>query len=182
MGNSPAHLKFGTAHADGVRWHLRRNCSVAPKQLCMVLLGLGAVSMGIAAWFWFLGATLVLPFALFEVAALAVALLVYSKHATDAERISVTSGLLVIEVEHGGVLDRFECLPAWVRVEAPTSSKGLIALVVQGRRVQVGRHVQPDWRPALANEIRRVLRTGGGNASAAVFEGFSPSGNPKSLV
>lgn len=157
MAQSPAQYRFASTHTDGVAWTLRRNCSVAPIQLCWVLLGLGCVSLGVAAWCWSLGAKLVLPFALMEVLALGMALVVYAKHATDGEYICVTRGRLIIEVQRGGIKDRVEFVPDWVRVDPPNKWGDLIEMTSRGRRVEVGRHVRPDWRPALAGEIRRAL-------------------------
>jgi uncharacterized membrane protein len=46
-----------------VRWQLKRNCSLAPRQLLACYLGLCLLSLAIAAGFWSVGALMVLPFA-----------------------------------------------------------------------------------------------------------------------
>ena len=40
------------AATQGMQWVLRRNCSIAPRQLVIVYLSLCAVSLAIAAGFW----------------------------------------------------------------------------------------------------------------------------------
>jgi uncharacterized membrane protein len=55
-----------------------------------------------------------------------------------------------------------------VRVEPKDDDRSLIELSGQGRRVQVGRFLRPELRPALAKEIRQALRGGmGGSATSS---------------
>ncbi|MEY2682999.1 MAG: hypothetical protein RJA09_143 [Pseudomonadota bacterium] len=119
---------------------------------------LASVSLAVAGFFWFQGALLVLPFAVLEVLALAVALVVFARHATDAERISLANGELVVEWEFGGRSQRAAFAREWVRVEPQANEGFLIRVSGQGRSVAVGRHIRPDLRPALAREIRHALR------------------------
>ncbi len=155
-----AAYRFARVSANGVQWRLKRNCSVSPWQLCATFGVLCVVSLFIAGYFWFMGATLVMPFAVFEVVALGLAFVVYARHAADAECISLDNGRLVIEVEKGGRKECAEFLADWVRVEFRPDSGALIEITGQGRRVVVGHHVQAGLRPALAAEIRQVLRSG----------------------
>jgi uncharacterized membrane protein len=66
-----------------VEWVLKRNCSMAPGQLFGLFLALCVVSLGIASFFWFQGAKLVMPFAWLELIAVGGAFLVYARHAAD---------------------------------------------------------------------------------------------------
>jgi uncharacterized membrane protein len=100
----------------------------------------------------------VLPFAWLELMAVGAAFLVYSRHATDGERISLSGGRLVVELENAGRLERAEFDREWVRVEPLAGDRSLIALSARGRSVNVGRYVRPELRPALAREIRMALR------------------------
>lgn len=152
-------LRFGTVHERGVRWALRRNCSLTPAQLGWFYASLCLVSLGIATFFWLQGATLILPIAWLELAAVGAALLVYARHATDGERISLEGSQLVVELEHAGRLERAEFHRDWVRVEPRTDQRSLIELSGRGRSVQVGRFVRPELRPVLAHEIRTALRS-----------------------
>jgi uncharacterized membrane protein len=93
-----------------------------------------------------------------EVLVVGIAFLVYSRHATDGERISLQDDRLVVELENAGRLERAEFRREWVRIEPKTGDHSLIEVSGQGRRVEVGRYVRPDLRPALARELRMALR------------------------
>jgi len=155
--NSPPY-RFGQPTAHGVSWSLRRNCSVTPRQLGGAFLGLCLLSLGVALFFWLQGATLVLPFAVLELMAVALALLIHARHATDGERISLCDGRLVVEQEMAGRVLRSEFAREWVRVEPKDDAGHLIEVRGGGRCVMVGRYLRPDLRPALAREIRQALR------------------------
>lgn len=151
-------FRFATVSGQTIDWFLKRNCSVTPAQLGWMYASLCVVSLGIGTFFWFWGATLVLPFAWIELAAVGAAFLVYSRHATDGERISLQGMQLVVELESGGRLERAEFNRHWVRVEPRAGDRSLIEVSGQGRSVSVGRYVRPELRTALAQEIRLALR------------------------
>ncbi|MBX3588945.1 MAG: DUF2244 domain-containing protein [Ramlibacter sp.] len=151
-------FRFATTSGQNIHWFLKRNCSVTPAQLGWMYLSLCVVSLGIGMLFWWQGAHLVLPFAWIELMAVGAAFLVYARHATDGERISLEGGQLVVELENAGKLERAEFSREWVRVEPTAGDRSLIALSARGRTVSVGRYVRPELRPALAREIRMALR------------------------
>jgi uncharacterized membrane protein len=64
----------------------------------------------------------------------------------------------VVELENAGRLERAEFNRDWVRVEPGVDDRSLIEVSGQGRRMNVGRYLRPELRPALAQEIRRALR------------------------
>lgn len=152
-------FRLAVVTTDGVHWHLGRNCSVSPKQLGLMFVALGAGSVGIAAFFWFKGATLVMPFALMEVAALVVALAVHARHATDAERISLIDNALVVELESGGQASRTEFSRFWVQVGAGADPQSLIEVSGSGQKVAIGRHLRPEMRLELGREIKLALQS-----------------------
>ena len=156
MSNPGFH--FATVSAQGVHWLLRRNCSIAPAQLGWIYLGLCMISLAIAAGFWLQGATLILPFAGVELAAVGLAFLAYARHATDREQISLIEQRLVIELENAGRLERAEFDRAWVRIEPSASDTSLIEVSGRGAQpVQVGRYIRPELRPLLARELRLAV-------------------------
>lgn len=116
-------------------------------------------SLAIGLFFWYLGATLVLAFAGLEIAVVGVAFLIYARHATDGEKISIQGGQLVVECESAGRLERAEFARQWVRVEPKSGDHSLIELSGQGRSIEVGRFVRPELRHVLAREIRKALRS-----------------------
>lgn len=151
-------FRFATVKGQNIHWFLRRNCSVTPAQLGWLYASLCVVSLGIGLVFWWHGATLVLPFAWIELAAVGVAFVVYARHAADGERISLQGQQLVVELENAGRLERAEFDRARVRVEPSAADRSLIVVSGGGRSVNVGRYLRPELRPALAQEIRRALR------------------------
>jgi len=152
-------FRFATVSGQNIHWFLKRNCSVTPAQLGWVYASICVLSLGIAAFFWAQGATLVLPFAWLELAAVGVAFVVYARHASDGERISLQGAQLVVELESAGHLERAEFRREWVRIEPKTGDRSLIEVSAQGRSVEVGRYVRPELRSALAREIRMALRS-----------------------
>ena len=151
-------FRFATVSGQGIRWFLRRNCSVTPSQLGWLYASLCLVSLGIGAGFWLHGAPMVLPFAWLELTAVGIAFLLYARHATDGEMIELRSDRLIVELENGGHYERTEFLPHQVRIEPEVSDRSLIEVSGQGRSVKVGRYVRPELRAALAREIRMALR------------------------
>ena len=141
-----------------VEWMLRRNCSLAPRQLLMFYLLLCGFSLTVASFWWWHGAWMVMTFAWLEVVSVGLAMLVYARHATDAERIAVRHGSLTVEHVSGSRLERVEFEPAWVRVEPESGDRSLVELSGQGRRIVVGRFVRPELRSQLARELRMALR------------------------
>lgn len=139
-------------------WLLRRNCSLAPRQLFIAYLAMCLLSLTVAGGFWLIGAIYVLPFAFVELTALGVALLVYARHAMDREFIGLSAGRVRVECHNGGRLQSVDFNPRWVRVEPQRHDGSLIRLSGHGRTVDVGRHVQPGLRRQLAEEIRWALR------------------------
>lgn len=154
-------LRFGAESGAGdpaVQWLLKRNCSIAPRQMLVFYASLCLLSLGFGVFFWVQGATLVMPFAWLEVLSVGTALLLYSRHATDSEMIRLQRGRLTVEHVSGQHIERAEFAPAWVRVEPEVGDGSLIELSGQGQRIAVGRFVRPELRRQLADELRWVLR------------------------
>jgi uncharacterized membrane protein len=157
-------LRFGVSQGDGgaegarVDWLLARNCSISPKQLSWAYGGLCALSLLVASFFWLQGARMVMPFAWLELLALGAAMIVFARHAGDREHIALEDGRLTVELVNGRQVDRVEFERGWVRVEPEYSERSLIELSSRGRKVAVGRHLRPELRPLLADELRHVLR------------------------
>lgn len=151
-------FRLATVTTEGVHWTLKRNCSISPAQMGVALGLVSLASLLVAAFFWFQGAVLVLPFAVLELAALATAFLVHARHATDRECIRLTAGQLVVEQEVAGRTVRNEFVGDWVRIGSPVRGD-LVEVCGGGRSVRVGRFVRPDLRAVLALEMRQALRS-----------------------
>jgi len=144
--------------AAGLQWVLKRNCSITPSQLFGAYVVLCAVSLAIALAFTWQGASPVLAFAAIELLLVGAALLVYARHATDCERITLAGGALSVEHRHGLQTERTQFRAAWVRVEPRHGEGSLVELSGDGRRQCVGRYLRPDMRTPLAQELRAALR------------------------
>jgi uncharacterized membrane protein len=154
-------LRFGHESADAggsVQWLLKRNCSLAPRQLLGFYASLCLLSLVIAGVFWLQGATLVMPFAGVEVLTVGAALVLYARHAADREIIRLRPDRLTVKRIHGPHVVEVEFAPAWVRVEPESGDRSLIELSGQGRHIAVGRFVRPELRRQLADELRWALR------------------------
>ncbi|MES3014272.1 MAG: DUF2244 domain-containing protein [Pseudomonadota bacterium] len=141
-----------------MQWLLKRNCSTTPRQMMGFYASLSGISLLIGGFFWMQGATLVMPFAWLEIVSIGAALLVYSRHATDSERIRLQPGRLTVEHVSGRRVERAEFSPAWVRIEPQHGDRSLIELSGQGQQITVGRFVRPELRRQLAEELRWALR------------------------
>jgi len=139
-------------------WLMKRNCSLSPRQVGWFYLSIFTVSLAIALFFAVQGSWLVLPFAGLDLLGLGIALLVYARHATDYERVSITDGLLVVETASAGRVTREEFNPHWVRVEPGESSRALVVLRSGGHAVQVGRYADLNRRRKFARELAAALR------------------------
>jgi uncharacterized membrane protein len=152
------HPWIHVASAQQQEWLLKRNCSLAPRQLAVIFASLATVSLVIATGFAAQGAWMVLPFACIEVLALGVAFVVYARHAADYERIVLCRDCLLVETCRGERLRTERCAPAWTRVEYSGTRRELIGLVAAGKRIDVGRFVPESERRDLATQLRRQLQ------------------------
>lgn len=151
-------FRFARVSDQSVAWRLRRNCSVTPQQLGMLYGSICLVSLLIGLGFWQLGAKLVMGFAGLELLALGVALLVYARHAADGETVLLQGERLIVERDCAGRRERHEFGRTQVRVADVSDERPLIEVSAPGQQVQIGRHVRPEWRPALVGELRQALR------------------------
>jgi len=160
-GSARAPIRLGRESRVGaewaIDWMLQRNNSLAPGQLLAFYASLCVLSLGIAAGFWVQGARMVMSFAGIEMLAVGCALWVVARHAADSERIELRDDRLTVEHASGSHVERVEFQPAWVRVEPGHGDRSLIELSGQGRRIAVGRFVQPEQRSQLVSELRWAL-------------------------
>jgi uncharacterized membrane protein len=148
--------KLAVVSADGLRWRLRKNCSVTPRQVMRIYAFLSLISLSIAAFFWSIGAVLVLPFACLEIVVLGVAFWWYAKHAVDGETVSCNAASVVIDTSYAGEHRRYVFEKHTVRVHQGNKA-GLVEVYSQGQKLEIGRFLRVDLRPILVSELRRAL-------------------------
>jgi uncharacterized membrane protein len=149
----------GAGGACGVQWVLRRNCSVTPRQLGGFYASMCAVSLLIASGFALSGAPVVLAFAGLELFVLGAALLVYARHATDADTLTLSGPTLSVEQTDGNARRSLRFRAEWVSVEPSHGDGSLVELTGQGQRVRIGRFLRPEMRAVFAQELRLALRS-----------------------
>jgi uncharacterized membrane protein len=147
---------------------MRRNCSMSPRQLAAVYGSLCLVSGLIALGFWWHGATLVIWFTGLELLALAAALLVHARHATDRETVAIEGGRLQVELRDGAHVECRSLDAAFARVRL---AGGLVELAARGEVVRVGRHLRPHQQAQMAREIHMALHGDRGQHAAPVGAG-----------
>ncbi len=143
----------------GLNFDLRRNVSLTPRQLLLAYGLVCALSLAVAAGFWWQGVRVVGLFTGLELLAVGLAMVVVARHATDRESITLLGRELAVEQFVGPTVERIAFRAEWVRVEPAAGVGSLVELSGQGRSVRVGRHVRPELRAALADELRRALRS-----------------------
>jgi uncharacterized membrane protein len=148
----------GAGATLALQWRLLRNCSFAPRQLGAVYASLCLVSLGIAAAFFALGATLVLAFAGLELLALGAAMLVFARHAADRETLTLVGRALHVEQCSGSRVAHTDFAADWLTVEPSAGQGSLVELSGRGQCVRVGRFLRPELRGAFARELRLALR------------------------
>jgi len=152
------HESRSAAGEWAVEWTLKRNCSLAPRQMLVCFSLLCALSLAVGALCWWVGARMVMSFTSLELLAVAAAMLAYARHAADRESIALCGDRLTVEWSCGNRVERVEFRRPWVRVEPASAHDALVELSGQGRRVAVGRYVRPEHRRLLADELRMALR------------------------
>lgn len=137
---------------------LRRNFSLQPRQLMLAYALVCALSVVVGAGFWWQGVRVVGVFTGLELLAVGVAMWVVARHAADRESILLSGRELAVEQRFGPAIERLSFRAEWVRVEPVAGVGSLVELSGEGRSVRVGRHVRPELRGDLADELRRALR------------------------
>ena len=141
-----------------MQWLFKKNCSFTPEQVGIFYLAQSILSLIVASFFLYQGVWLILPFTLLELAVLAIALLIYARHATDYEKIDIRQGELLVETSNAGKVMQFVFNPSWVRVDSVLNSQKLISINYQGQVLEVGRFIHVSLRKNFLVEFAQALR------------------------
>ncbi len=141
-----------------VRWLLKRNCSMGPRQLGFFYLTLCLVSLAISVFFLAQGTPWVLYFAGLELLAVGAALLVFARHAADREQFTLVGPSLQVEQHFGSQVQRTDLMTESLTIEPAAGQGSLVRLSSRGQTLHVGRFLRPDLRAAFAQELRAALR------------------------
>jgi uncharacterized membrane protein len=139
-------------------WVMKRNCSLAPRQLAFACALPCLMSFVIAGVFVvFHGAWCVLGYAMLETVVTALAFVIHARHVADQEHIALTDGCLLIGRIEAGRLEQTRLDPYWTRIALPSRSRGLIRLEAKGVQIDIGRFVTEAKRRQVAQELRQAL-------------------------
>lgn len=134
-----------------LRLTIRRNCSISPRALWLLLAAMAGVSFGIGTGFAVFGAWVILPFAGLEMVALTAAFYCMSRHAGDYEKFVEEQGALKVEIRDAGNTHAYEFNPYWARlVVQKRGPRPRLALRSHGRELEIGRHLTDEGRLELA--------------------------------
>ncbi len=139
-----------------LQWRMARSSPCVAGCVAGVIVGL--VALGAGAAFWWLGAPAVLPLAGGELLLAGTAFWFCSRHAGDAETLTLAERELKVEHRFGRAIDQAAFRAEWVRVEPVHGEGSLVEITGQGQRMRVGRYLRPELRSALARELRQALR------------------------
>ena len=138
-------------------WHLKRNVSISPALLATLFAGLSLLTLTIGSAFYWVGASLILPFSVIEVAALLTAYFYNAIHANDYEKLLVSESTIQIERKIGFHTSQIELLRSMTRVDQTLHPNKLIELRHGKHSTFFGRFVHANLRPELAQHISSRL-------------------------
>ena len=121
--------------------------------MAWIFTGLGFVSLLIGAGFYWLGATLVLPFSVVEIAVLVIAYIYNAIHANDFEKLTVEGNSLKIESKVGLKTSELQFVRSLTRVETMSDLDEMIQLRQGSIQAVFGKFVHANLRPLLAKKI-----------------------------
>jgi uncharacterized membrane protein len=139
-------------------WMFKKNCSFTPKQVGLFYIAQSTFSLLVAGFFLLQGIWQILPFTFLELFVLAIALLIYARHATDYESIVIHSNELIIETSMAGKSQTFQWNPNWVRLNRMLSKNKLIEMSYQGYRIEIGRFMHVSLRENFLKDLQQSLR------------------------
>jgi hypothetical protein len=147
----------GKLDGTGWVWHQKRNISIAPSQLAFIFMGLGTVSLLIGFGFYSVGASLVLPFCLVEIAALLLAYFYNAIHANDYEKLIVDGNVITLESKVGFKTHQVQLVKSLTRVDTLSHLNEMVQLRQGTTNTYFGKFVHANLRPQLARKISERL-------------------------
>ena len=144
---------LGTSDGSAWSWHNKRNVSIAPAQLALIFVGLGLISLLIGSAFFWLGASLILPFSVLEIAALCIAYFYNAIHANDYEKLTLTLDAVQIERKIGFKLHQVQFMRSMTRVDKTGLKNELIELRQGNQLAYFGQFVHVNLRLLMAKQI-----------------------------
>ncbi len=140
------------------QWIFKKNCSFTPRQVLLFYIAQATFSLLVAGFFLIQGIWIVLPFTFLELVVLAFALLLYARHATDFEVITLKKGQLEIEISEAGKNRLMVFNSSWVQLSHMLTDKKMIRIGYQGKTIEIGKFLHASLREDFLRELQRYLR------------------------
>jgi uncharacterized membrane protein len=138
-------------------WLMKRNCSFSPKQVGGFYVSIVLFSLLVAGYFYLIGAWMILIFTSIEILAVTIALYVYTRHALDYEKITISGKQLLFERSWGGNIQQHEFNTIWTKlVRSDATGKDLV-LKTSAKEVAIGFFVGVNERERFGKELERYL-------------------------
>ena len=143
------------------RYVLRPNRSLSPRGMIWFVAGVGVAALLVALRFVLLGAWIVLPLAVAEIAGLGLAFYLVSRTGRQCEIIDVTENEMRVVRDDGRARQEWRFQPYWVQVILQLDPRGWypsrLFLRSHGRQLEIGRSLTDAERRHLSDELRRRL-------------------------
>jgi uncharacterized membrane protein len=136
---------------------MKRNCSFSPKQVGLFYLSIVSFSLLVAGYFWLLGAWMILIFTSLALLVLTIALYVYSRHALDYEKITITGKQLIVEKSWGGKVQIEEFNTIWTKLYCGGTGRHRLALKSSTKEVPIGFFVVMNEQEQFEKELKSYL-------------------------
>lgn len=138
-------------------WLMKRNCSFSPKQVGLFYISIVCFSMLVASFFLFMGVWMIIIFTTIEILALTIALYVYTRHALDYEKITISGKQLLFERSWGGKVQQHEFNTVWTKLVLNDSTGKDLVLKTSTKEVPIGFFVGANEREQFGKELERYL-------------------------
>ena len=138
-------------------WLMKRNCSFSPKQVGLFYLSIVSFSLLVAGYFWLLGAWMILIFTSLALLVLTIALYVYSRHALDYEKITITGKQLIVEKSWGGKVQIEEFNTIWTKLYCGGTGRHRLALKSSTKEVPIGFFVVMNEQEQFEKDLEKYL-------------------------
>ena len=138
-------------------WLMKRNCSFSPKQVGGFYISIVGFSLLVAGYFYLIGAWMILIFTSIEILAVTIALYIYTRHALDYEKITISGKQLLFERSWGGKIEQHEFNTIWTKLVRSDSTGKDLVLKTSAKEVPIGFFVGTNEREQFGKELERYL-------------------------
>jgi uncharacterized membrane protein len=114
-------------------------------------------SLLVAGFFYLMGVWMILIFTSIEILVVTIALYVYTRHALDYERITISGKRLLFERSWGGKLQQHEFNTIWTKLVRSESTGQDLVLKTSTKEVSIGLFVSANGRERFEKELERYL-------------------------